>query len=80
MKREENTGLIELLFIASLITIFIFQVDGLSLIHGLILIVLFGFHVRRLYKGGKVEKKIFEYGREEENLNSNRYSCFTSMP
>jgi len=65
MKREESMGLIELLFIASLITIFIFQVGGLSMVHGLILLVLFSFLVGRLYKGGKVDKEIFEYGREE---------------
>jgi len=66
MKRDENIGLVELLFITSLLTIIIFQIGGLSLTHGLILIALFGFLILRLYKGGKIDKKVFEYRQEKD--------------
>jgi cation:H+ antiporter len=65
MKKEEIIDLIELLFITSLITIVIFQIGGLSISHGLILIVLFGFLAQKLYKSGKVDAKVFEHVEEK---------------
>jgi cation:H+ antiporter len=68
MKREEDTSLIRLLFISSLITIFIFQAGGLTLIHGFVLIILFGFLVRSLYKTGRVSEEVVEQ-KEKERRN-----------
>ena len=65
IKKEENAGLIELLFITSLLTIIIFQIGGLSITHGLILIALFGYLSLKLYKSGKIDKKVFEYAEEK---------------
>jgi len=64
IKKEESSGLIELLFITSLLTIIIFQIGGLSLTHGLILVIFFGYLARKLYKSGKIDKKAFNYVEE----------------
>ncbi|MBU0530213.1 MAG: calcium/sodium antiporter [Candidatus Aenigmatarchaeota archaeon] len=60
MKKKETLHLIELLFITSLITIFIFQTGSLTQIHGLILLALFGFLMHRLYKKGRVSKEVYQ--------------------
>ncbi len=66
VKREEDISLIRLLFISSIVTIFIFQTGGLTVIHGVILIVLFGFLIRSLYKTGRVSEEVVEREKEKE--------------
>lgn len=64
MKRKETLHLIELLFIISLITILIFQTGSLTQIHGIILIVLFGFLTLRMYKKGRISKELYDDGKK----------------
>jgi len=60
MKKKETLHLVELLFITSIITIFIFQTGSLTQIHGIILLILFGFLMRRLYKRGRISKDVYQ--------------------
>ncbi|MFH1978156.1 MAG: sodium:calcium antiporter [Candidatus Aenigmatarchaeota archaeon] len=67
MKKKETISLIELLFIVSILMLFIFQTGSLTQVHGLILIILFGFLMVRLYKHGRVSKELYD-GHEERHL------------
>jgi cation:H+ antiporter len=67
MKKKETLSLIELLFIASLITIIIYNVPNLSPVHGIVLIVMYGYLVMKLYKGGKVSKEVIEAEEEKDH-------------
>lgn len=60
MKRKETIHLIELLLILSVITLLILSLPNLSIIHGIILLTLFGYVITKLYKGGRVGKEIYE--------------------
>ena len=60
MKRKETLHLIELLFITSVITIVIFSLPSLNALHGLVLLLLFGYTIMKLYKGGKVEQEVLK--------------------
>jgi len=79
MKKKETLHLIELLFITSLITIFIFQTGSLTQIHGIILISLFGFLTYRLYKKGRVSKELYESEGKKTNTLPLLGKLFTSM-
>jgi cation:H+ antiporter len=57
-KKEEN-DLIELLFLSTLVTLLIFQGQQLSVVHGVILLVLFGMLVSKLYRGGRIKKEFY---------------------
>ncbi len=59
IKKKEFEGLIELLFITSIVTVLIFFTSTLSIGHGIILLSLFAFLLHRLYKRGKISKSIF---------------------
>lgn len=60
MKRKETLQLIELLFITSTITLVIFSLPTLGPVHGIVLLILFGYLMVKLYKGGKIEKEVFK--------------------
>jgi len=60
LKKKEGLELVKLLFVSSMVSVFVFYSEGLSVIHGLILLFLFTELVRRMYKGGRVSKRIFE--------------------
>ncbi len=60
LKKKEFEGLIELLFITSIVTVLIFFTSSLSIGHGLILFALFAFLLHRLYKRGKIGKAVFD--------------------
>jgi len=60
LKKKEIIGLIELLFITSLVSVMIFQGGELVPFHGLILLALFGYLVFRLYNKGKIPRNVFD--------------------
>ena len=60
LNKKEETELIELLFLSTLVTLLIFQGQRLSEIHGIILLVLFGLLVSKLYRGGIIKKEFYE--------------------
>jgi len=62
VKKKETLDLIELLFIVTIITIIVLYQTHLNVVHGIILISLFGILMAKLYKGGKVEKELLEDG------------------
>ncbi len=56
LKKHEIDSLIELLLIATVISLFIFNSGSVTFLYGIICIVLFAFLILRLYKSGKVPK------------------------
>jgi cation:H+ antiporter len=60
MKRKETLHLIELLFITSAITMVIFSIGRLTILHGVMLLMLFSYMIMKLYRGGKIEREILE--------------------
>lgn len=62
VKRKETLHLIELLFITTAITLILFTQTTVNFIHGIVLLLLGGYMLLKLYKGGKVERKVFEDG------------------
>ncbi|MBI4181815.1 MAG: sodium:calcium antiporter [Candidatus Aenigmarchaeota archaeon] len=62
LKRKENLHLIELLFISTVIAVLVFSVPRLTVTHGVALLLLFLYSLRKLYKSGKPE------ARQEEDL------------
>jgi len=59
LTKKEESDLIELLFLSTLVTLIIFQGGQLSRIHGIILLVLFGMLVSKLYKGGRIKREFY---------------------
>ncbi len=60
LKRKEIIGLVELLFITSLVTVLIFQSKQLTQLHGIVLLALFVYLLFTLYKKGKVPRDVFD--------------------
>jgi len=60
VKKKEFRGLIELLFITSIVTVLIFFTSSLTIGHGIVLLALFAFLLLRLYNRGKISKKVFD--------------------
>jgi len=59
LTKKEESDLIELLFLSTLVTLIIFQGGQLSRIHGIILLVLFGMLVSKLYRGGRIKREFY---------------------
>ncbi|HIE41232.1 MAG TPA: sodium:calcium antiporter [Candidatus Aenigmarchaeota archaeon] len=60
LKKKEEKDIIELLFLSTLVTLIIFQGQKLSVIHGIILLVLFGLLISKLYRGGRIKKDFYD--------------------
>jgi len=65
LKKKELMGLIELLFITSLVTVLIFRSAQLLPFTGLVLLALFAFLLFRLYKRGRVPQEVFDGVKEK---------------
>jgi len=63
IKKKETLHLAELLFVTSALTLVILSLPALSILHGIVLLVLFGYLIVKLWKRGKVEKEIYEDGK-----------------
>jgi len=59
LTKKDEGDLIELLFLSTLVTLLIFQGEQLSRVHGMILLVLFGMLVSKLYKGGRIRSEFY---------------------
>ncbi len=61
LKKHELMNLIELLFFTSLITVLIFfQFSQLTILHGIILLGLFGYLLLNLFNQGKIPREVFD--------------------
>jgi len=60
IRRKETLQLIELLFITSVVTVIILTLPKLLPIHGLLLLILYGYVIRKLYKGGRIGEEIYD--------------------
>ncbi len=76
LKKKDILSLVELLFISSLVALFIFQRGELSVIHGLLLLGLFGFLLVKLYKEGHVSEKAFD---DKKSKKRDRYPLFVKF-
>ena len=66
LKRKELLGLVELLFITSLVTVIIFQYGQLTPFFGAILLLLFGYLLLTLYNKGKIPREVFDGVKEKK--------------
>ena len=76
MKREETLHLVELLFITSVVTMIILSLPSLSAIHGFVLLILFGYMIIKLYKGGRVPPELFDEPERPHLIKKNRILDF----
>ena len=60
LKRKETIHMIELLLITSAITLVMLFLPSFGKIHGVILLLLYSYVLVKLYRGGRVEKEIYE--------------------
>lgn len=60
LKKKELMGLVELLFITSLVTVLIFRSAQLQPFTGFVLLGLFAFLLIRLYKRGRIPRRVFD--------------------
>jgi cation:H+ antiporter len=66
LTKKEEGDLIELLFLSTLVTLLIFQGEQLSRVHGIILLVLFGMLVSKLYRGGRIKREFYDTIKESK--------------
>jgi len=60
LKKKELIGLVELLFITFLVTLLIFQRSQLTQLHGVILLILFGYLILTLFHKGRIPQRVFD--------------------
>ncbi|RLI96288.1 MAG: hypothetical protein DRO96_03445 [Candidatus Aenigmatarchaeota archaeon] len=76
LKKKDILNLVELLFISSLVALFIFQRGELSVLHGILLLGLFGFLLVKLYKEGHISKKVFD---DKKSKKKSKYLLFAKF-
>lgn len=60
IRKKETMYLIESLFITSVVTVIILTLPRLLPLHGLLLLVIYAYVIRKLYKGGKIGEEIYD--------------------
>ncbi len=79
LNKKEEADLVELLFLSTLVTLLIFQSQSLSIIHGVILLTLFGLLFSKLYRGGRIKRKFYETKKKEKTLSKKKAVMYFSI-